>query len=322
MDYSESDHEHFDPDGENVLSRETVEHEIMTDVRSQLRRVVLQVLYQLDSHEQTVDEVLKADFVYDTDAGTVKDMESYLARLWRGIVRAADTSQAAEAAIQDGTVSLNDSDALFEATERDVGRLVRAICQHLKTAQEVVSDEGAIITYLTGLDGTIRHYKAGWMATLTGVSSRTLGVVLFAMGMEQRYHIACQERQTAHYERAIRKLAACLRHASKTYEDVQQVAGGIAREQEAIDTVLQHYAPEYPMDQVAIIDRNILRLALYELTLETVPVSVVIDEAVNLAKFYGAEGAPRFVNGVLGAIAEDIDGVREALSILRVGSSD
>lgn len=81
-----------------------------------------------------------------------------------------------------------------------------------------------------------------------------------------------------------------------------------------LDNVLQSYAPEFPIEQVAIIDRNILRIALYEIGLETqVPLSVAIDEAVDLARVFGAESTSRFVNGVLGAIADDLERVQESL---------
>lgn len=69
-----------------------------------------------------------------------------------------------------------------------------------------------------------------------------------------------------------------------------------------LDRLIAKYAPEYPVDQLAIVDRNVLRLALYELlNLGDVPIKVAVNEAVELAKMYGSESAPRFVNGVLGA---------------------
>ncbi len=69
-----------------------------------------------------------------------------------------------------------------------------------------------------------------------------------------------------------------------------------------LDRLIAKYAPEYPVDQLAIVDRNVLRLALFELKeLGDVPVKVAINEAVELAKLYGSDSAPRFVNGVLGA---------------------
>ncbi len=76
----------------------------------------------------------------------------------------------------------------------------------------------------------------------------------------------------------------------------------ISRYRETMDAYIQSHAPEWPLDQVAIIDRNLLRMALYEFTLGDVPVKVAINESVELAKRYGGDSAPRFVNGVLGAL--------------------
>lgn len=78
---------------------------------------------------------------------------------------------------------------------------------------------------------------------------------------------------------------------------------GVLRGLELLDASIIRYAPEWPVDQLAIVDRNILRLALYEIDnkdLDTPP-KVVINEAVELAKTFGSDSSPRFVNGVLGA---------------------
>ena len=72
-----------------------------------------------------------------------------------------------------------------------------------------------------------------------------------------------------------------------------------------LDNVIADHAPEWPLDQVAVIDRNILRIALWEFAIaDDIPLKVAINEAVELAKIYGSDSAPRFVNGVLGSLAE------------------
>ncbi len=82
----------------------------------------------------------------------------------------------------------------------------------------------------------------------------------------------------------------------------RQLVLGVLADQAELDALIKRFAPEWPVDQLAIIDRNILRLALYELlSLGDVPIKVAINEAVELAKLYGSDSAPRFVNGVLGA---------------------
>jgi N utilization substance protein B len=78
---------------------------------------------------------------------------------------------------------------------------------------------------------------------------------------------------------------------------------GVLRHRRQLDAVLQQAAPEFPLDQVAIVDRNVLRIALYEWIVgKHSPVKVAINEAVELAKEYGSESSSRFVNGVLGAL--------------------
>ncbi len=77
---------------------------------------------------------------------------------------------------------------------------------------------------------------------------------------------------------------------------------GVEDHRDQLDTIISKYAPEWPVDQLAIVDRNILRMALYELRYAPdVPIKVAINEAVELAKMFGSDTAPRFVNGVLGA---------------------
>lgn len=96
---------------------------------------------------------------------------------------------------------------------------------------------------------------------------------------------------------------------------VQELVRGVVKHKAVIDDAVRLYAPEWPIDQIAIIDRNILRIAIYEFAVHAqTPVGAAIDEAVELAKTFGADGASSFINGVLGAIADDdewLQSVRE-----------
>lgn len=75
---------------------------------------------------------------------------------------------------------------------------------------------------------------------------------------------------------------------------------GVLAHRRDLDTEIAQLAPEFPIDQMARIDRNVLRIALYELRVSgDAPAGVVIDEAVELAKMFGSEASPKFVNGVL-----------------------
>ncbi len=75
---------------------------------------------------------------------------------------------------------------------------------------------------------------------------------------------------------------------------------GVIGHRRELDAEIATLAPEFPIDQMARIDRNVLRIALYELRVSgDAPAEVIIDEAVELAKFFGSEASPKFVNGVL-----------------------
>lgn len=85
-----------------------------------------------------------------------------------------------------------------------------------------------------------------------------------------------------------------------------------------LDHYIAMHAPEWPLDQVAIIDRNILRIALWEFAVsEKTPIKVAINEAVELAKVYGSDSAPRFVNGVLGSLAAHQNEICQALKNIK-----
>lgn len=82
---------------------------------------------------------------------------------------------------------------------------------------------------------------------------------------------------------------------------------GVTKNQEKIDAYITKYATEWPLDQITIVDRNILRIGVYELVFnEDIPAKVAINEAIEIAKTFGSESSGKFVNGVLGAIYKDI----------------
>lgn len=90
---------------------------------------------------------------------------------------------------------------------------------------------------------------------------------------------------------------------------VETLAHGVTDKADELDGVLQPVAPEWPIDQIARMDRAVLRIGLYELLYETdVPPKVVINEAVELAKAFGGENSSKFVNGVLGTVLRQRQG--------------
>jgi N utilization substance protein B len=97
-------------------------------------------------------------------------------------------------------------------------------------------------------------------------------------------------------------------------EFANKLMNGVLEFQDVMDTLIVRYAPEWPLDQMAVIDRNVLRIAIYEFLIDTeTPVKVAINEAVELAKLYGSDSAPRFINGVLGTLADQIPQLRQEL---------
>ena len=84
---------------------------------------------------------------------------------------------------------------------------------------------------------------------------------------------------------------------------VYQLTEGVVSRLDEIDKIIAQYATEWPVDQITLVDRNVLRLGIYELMfLKEVPPKVAINEAVELAKTFGGESSSKFLNGVLGSL--------------------
>jgi N utilization substance protein B len=94
---------------------------------------------------------------------------------------------------------------------------------------------------------------------------------------------------------------------SKAIAFSRDLAKGVRGNLVELDRVIQKYAPAWPVNQLSGVDRNILRIALFELMYsKDTPRKTAINEAVELAKTFGSESSARFVNGVLGSIMEDL----------------
>ena len=93
-----------------------------------------------------------------------------------------------------------------------------------------------------------------------------------------------------------------------------EIVQGIAPIRELLDSHIAEHAPEWPIDQVSIIDRNLLRIALWEFAVKgETPIKVAINEAIELAKLYGSDSSPRFINGVLGSLASRENEIRNTI---------
>jgi N utilization substance protein B len=100
-------------------------------------------------------------------------------------------------------------------------------------------------------------------------------------------------------------LLASVESAEESAGFVRGLVNGVVQSREEIDQNIRNFAPSWPVEQIPLIDRNILRLAIFEILLDNkVPVKVAINEAVELAKTYGSDNSARFINGVLGSVSD------------------
>lgn len=104
---------------------------------------------------------------------------------------------------------------------------------------------------------------------------------------------------------------------------VHDLVNGVIRNKETIDQNIKTFAPSWPLKQIPVIDRNILRLAIYEILIDNkVPIKVAINEAVELAKTFGAESSSKFVNGVLGSVSALAVDKKSQTGSVRAGAVD
>lgn len=112
-------------------------------------------------------------------------------------------------------------------------------------------------------------------------------------------------------ERDIKEITAEVRESfAPEFDDgkfISHIIDGIMEHKKEIDGLITKFAPEWPLDQITIVDRNVLRLGTFELRFdENIPAKVAINEAIELAKTFGGESSGKFVNGVLGAVYKDM----------------
>lgn len=94
----------------------------------------------------------------------------------------------------------------------------------------------------------------------------------------------------------------------ETKDFIETSVNDIIDKQPDIDNLIEKFAPHWPLDQMSLVDKNILRLGVYELEYqkEDIPPKVAINEAIELAKTYGGPNSGKFINGILGAMYKDI----------------
>jgi N utilization substance protein B len=95
---------------------------------------------------------------------------------------------------------------------------------------------------------------------------------------------------------------------ARSVDFAQVLLRGVSNNRPTLDSVIERYAPAWPVDQLSLVDRNILRIAMYELLFTPqIPRKSAINEAVELAKAFGSESSARFVNGVLGSVMAGLE---------------
>lgn len=97
-------------------------------------------------------------------------------------------------------------------------------------------------------------------------------------------------------------------------EFVWRLASGVISHLDEIDKIIEKAAPEWPINQIAAVDRNVLRLGIYELIYSDkneVPPKVAINEAIEIAKNYGGPNSPKFINGVLGTVFKELENQKQ-----------
>jgi N utilization substance protein B len=123
-----------------------------------------------------------------------------------------------------------------------------------------------------------------------------------AIALQALYEIDCARHEAGEtVNRLLEEAGLSGENAAFAWE----LVSGVVRNRAEIDGHIQALAAAWPVEQIAKVDRNIIRLAIFEILLDNkVPVKVAINEAVELAKIFGSESSAKFVNGVLGSVSE------------------
>ena len=133
-------------------------------------------------------------------------------------------------------------------------------------------------------------------------SNRHLGRIVALQSLyEYEFRVSCEDKSASIDEILKRNLERYEQEIEDT-AFVKELIRGVLDNQDDLDNQIRPLAPEWPLEQIARIDRNVLRLGLYELLYrgEQVPPKVAINEAVELAKAFGSDNSSKFINGVLG----------------------
>ena len=131
---------------------------------------------------------------------------------------------------------------------------------------------------------------------MAGSRRKARGVALQAL-----YEVDCVKHEV---EKAVARRIAKGKLSEENGAFVRGLVSGVIHNREKIDHNIRSFAPAWPIEQMAVVDRNILRIAIFEILFDdVVPLKVAINEAVELAKRFGTSSSPKFINGVLGSVS-------------------
>ncbi len=125
-----------------------------------------------------------------------------------------------------------------------------------------------------------------------------------ALALQALYEHDCARHEPLE---ALHRLAREFQIPEDLLAFAEELVRGVVENKEKLDAVIREFAPLRPVEDLSPIDRNILRIAIFELMKGEVPLKVAIDEAVELAKAFGSESSYRFVNGVLGSYVRSLE---------------
>jgi N utilization substance protein B len=118
--------------------------------------------------------------------------------------------------------------------------------------------------------------------------------------LQALYELDCTKHKV---EEALARLRAGGTLAQEALSFTGELVEGVLQNKSELDALIKKFAPAFPPEQMSIVDRNILRLAIFEILFnDKTPFKVAINEAVELAKAFGSDSSPRLINGVLGSI--------------------
>ena len=121
--------------------------------------------------------------------------------------------------------------------------------------------------------------------------------------LQALYELDCTKHKA---EEALARLRAGEKLPQEALSFSEELVKGVLQNKSSLDDLIKKFAPAFPTEQMSVIDRNILRLAIFEVLFsDKTPIKVAINEAVELAKEFGSDSSPRLINGVLGSITTE-----------------